>query len=138
MSLFSSVVGPHTTLLFCAIFTLFYMILSFRVIYFRLKDQVPLGHKPDMKSRLFRAIRIHANFNEYIPLFLIILGLMEMSGINRNYILILGWTMVVGRILHVIGLERSHATSFGRFTGSFITFSTLIMASILILIHLWR
>ena len=138
MSFFSSTSSPQMTLLFCALFSILYLILSFRVIYFRMKEKTPLGYKVDTQSRLFRSIRIHANFNEYVPFFLVILGMMEITGISRTYISALGWSMLVGRILHVIGLERTHGTSVPRFVGSFLNFGCFVAAIILILLRLVR
>lgn len=137
MSLFSATSLPKLTLFFCALFLIVYLAQSIRVIYFRFKEQVALGqNQKSEKSKLNRLIRIHANFNEYVPLFLVTFGLLEMSGFQREYLTPVGCAMILGRTLHWFGLEKTHLSSFGRGAGMFLTFSSYITLIIYILLRL--
>ena len=68
---------------FAALFTLFYLLLSFRIGYLRGSPVMKLIFKMDKEvpqSKLERNVRAHGNFSEYVPIFLILLLLLELSG----------------------------------------------------------
>jgi uncharacterized membrane protein YecN with MAPEG domain len=54
---------------------------------------------------LTRPIRMHGNLTENAPLFLILLGLVELSGAWPRLVLVLGPTVVALRVCHVFGLS---------------------------------
>ncbi|HMW46880.1 MAG TPA: MAPEG family protein, partial [Cellvibrionaceae bacterium] len=57
--------------IYAGVLALLYMVLTFRTIYLRGKFKAALG---DGKQELLqRAIRVHGNFNEYVPLGLVLL-----------------------------------------------------------------
>ena len=68
---------PFVVPFYAAIFALIYIGLTIRVIMLRNTKHVSLGNGGD--PVLERAIRIHANFIEYVPLALILLTTMEMQ-----------------------------------------------------------
>lgn len=104
-----------------------FVLLSGQVIRLRRRDTVGIGHGGSLDLR--RAIRVHGNFAEHVPLALIALGLMEGSGLTPSWLLwLLGGTLVVNRVLHAIGLSRSAGTSVGRFAGSALTLLFLLVA----------
>lgn len=62
--------------IYAGVLALLYMVLTFRTIYLRGKFKAALG---DGKQELLqRAIRVHGNFNEYVPLGLVLLLLVAM------------------------------------------------------------
>jgi uncharacterized membrane protein YecN with MAPEG domain len=60
---------------YAAVLALFYVYLSVRTIGFRRKAKVSVGDGGD--DGLLRAIRVHANFAEYVPIALILIALIE-------------------------------------------------------------
>ena len=56
---------------------------------------------------LSRRIRMHGNLTENAPLFLILLGLVELSGVWPHLVLLLGPLVVVLRLCHAYGLSMN-------------------------------
>ena len=115
------------TLTTTSVLALIYIVLSARVIQGRLKYRVSLGHggNDDLENR----VRSHANFSEYVPLLLILMGLLELGGANKTALAYGGALLVVCRILHPIGIPRRVPNAF-RFIGTVGTFSLLIAGSV--------
>ena len=89
------------------------------------KTEFGLGDDP----RLEQAFRVQANFVEYVPLILIILGAIELLGLDSRLVHSLGGLLLVSRVLHALGLGRSTGTSPGRFLGTLGTWLVLLVAS---------
>ena len=114
--------------LYVGLFLIMMLWLSFRVIKLRRKLRIGLGTGGN--DELLRAIRVHGNFTEQVPMTLIGLVLMEMQGMHFIILHILGIALLIGRILHVKGITASAGVSNGRFLGSFITFAVQIILAI--------
>lgn len=117
-----------TTALYGGILGLIYFALSANVIRYRFTLKVDLGdggHKP-----LHRAIRAHANFAEYVPLSLLLIGLAEALLTRQVIIHLLGGGLVVGRIAHGWGLARATGASPGRMVGTILTMVVLFVAAV--------
>ena len=72
----------YLTTIFASLFTIFYIFLSFRVGYFRGSPVMRLIFRMDDKineTKLVRNVRSHGNFSEYVPLFLILLLILEIK-----------------------------------------------------------
>lgn len=119
------------TPIFTAIFALIYVGLSLMVIRQRFKDSVLYGDG-DSKS-LIKAVRTHANFIEYVPLALILFWMLEAVIFNSNLVLILGSVLLVGRLLHVLGMIKPKPFLVCRQIGVLVTFSVLVVASLTLL-----
>ena len=91
--------------LYAAILTFMLIGLIGVVVKERWRARVGIGHGDD--RTLQRMIRIHANFVENVPLALLLLGIVELGGLQANALHGLGLMLVVGRILHAIGLSRT-------------------------------
>lgn len=111
-----------TTALYAALLGLVLIALSYNVIKARQKYRVALGDKDEPVLR--RYMRSQANFVEYTPIFLILLGLVEYQGLPAFGVHILGLMFLGGRISHAYGvgfkeeikgraLENSHFRSRG-------------------------
>ncbi len=124
---------PRITLLFVSLHVLLYLALSFRVIARRKASKVGIGTGGD--ETLARAVRVHANFSEYVPIALLLLALLELSGIHAGLLWVYGALLFVARVLHAIGLGASAGVSFGRFTGAVLTFIVLLAMAIT---GIWR
>lgn len=122
----------HATILYASIFGLMYLYLSAEVTKLRVKYEVYLGDGGHMD--LFKAIRIHGNFGEYVPFILFLLFLSELLG-GRSWLLhSLGGLLLIARILHVIGLRKTDGPSLYRFFGILITWIVLLVLSLFCLI----
>ncbi len=111
------------TALYAALLGLVLLVLSFRVIAVRLKEKVSLGDgdKPVLEKR----IRAHANFAEYTPLCLILIGLAESLHAPHLALHGLGASLLAGRILHGYGISQTPQFIPGRFIGMNLTFAVL-------------
>ena len=116
------------TALYASLLALVFLGLSFNIIRLRWKYKVGVGDGGE--SELTKAIRVHGNFSEYIPLSLILLASYELSGAHSVWLHMLGATLLIGRILHAIGLNKTKGTSTGRFIGMNATFLVLIILAI--------
>ena len=63
---------------------------------------VGTGGNPLLEARM----RAHANFIEYVPLALILFGLIEMRVGQSSLLFGLGVALAVARLLHPLGMER--------------------------------
>jgi len=115
-------------LLYAGLSALILLALSFNVVRLRLRHRVGLGsgEVPDLE----RAIRAHANFCEYTPLALLLLGLLALAGAAPGWALhVLGAALVLGRVLHALGLTRSAGASRARQAGTVLTWLVLLVAA---------
>ncbi len=110
--------------LYSGILGLVLIYLSYGVVNNRKKFEVGIGDG-DNKD-LARAIRVHGNFTEYVPLALILLAVFEMNHGNLLVAHIAGITLVISRLLHAYGLGKTIKTSFGRFAGVLLTWLVII------------
>jgi len=93
---------PTITAAYGAILALVFAALSMWVIGGRLSLRVI--HGDGGESRLAKRIRAHANFAEYLPLILLLVGWLESSGAPRGAINALLATLVATRIAHPFGM----------------------------------
>lgn len=121
------------TSLYAGILALFYAFLSLRIPKLRMKHKVGLGdgNIPELQ----RAVRVHANFAEYIPFALLMLLLLEAQGYSAWFLHIMGLMLVVGRGLHAYGLTQTAGPSPGRFIGSISTFFCIAAAGLLLILR---
>ena len=117
---------PITTL-FAGFLTLYYVRLALAVIRLRKSQQVSLGAGGN--SDLEVAIRVHGTFAEYVPLGLILLGLLEFHSAQPVVVAVLGCTLVLGRFYHAQGLRLSNIKN--RVRGMGFTFGTLATLAVL-------
>ncbi len=109
------------------------LVLSSRVVNLRREHEIGFGDGGNRE--LQKAIRVHANFGEYVPLALVLLLLVEMSGSDALIVHGLGGALVVGRILHAHGLSRSRGVSVGRFAGTLLTWMMIAVACSILLLQ---
>jgi uncharacterized protein len=85
---------------------LLYFWLSVRVVQVRQTLQVAIGDGGD--GLLLQRIRAHANFAEYVPICLVLLGAIEISSITvPPGLWVAGLALVAVRIAHMIGMGRA-------------------------------
>lgn len=119
-----------TTALYAALLGLMFVVLSIKVIKQRRRYQVGIGSKGE--ATLERAIRVHANFAEYVPFALLLLFLAEYSGLATVYLHVLGATLVLGRFSHAFGVSQLKEPLQFRVFGMLLTFAVIILAAVAI------
>lgn len=118
------------TPLYAGLLTLWFLVLSWRVIQRRRGGNF-LGDGGD--PAMLRVIRGQANFAEYVPLALLLMGLLEASRYSIYVLHALGVTLLVARLLHGFALSFTAKFTFGRYWGALLTFTVLGIAAVLCL-----
>ncbi|MDB5973054.1 MAG: hypothetical protein JWQ90_5504 [Hydrocarboniphaga sp.] len=123
------------TPLYAGLLGLLYLTLTIRVVRGRIGKGAPsLGDGGN--HQMFRAIRGHANFSEYVPLILLMMAMLEVGGVYSPWVLhALGITLLVARIGHGIALSYTDNWVLGRAGGALLTFLVLAIVSVLCV---WR
>lgn len=112
-----------------AILTGIFIKLSFAVIGLRRKNKVGLGSGGH--EDLERAIRAQGNFAEYVPFGLILLACLELNGAAWWLVAIPGVTLIIGRLIHVVGINTPPPDFRKRVLGMKLTFFTLMALVVL-------
>lgn len=123
---------PVTLAYACAL-ALIYLLLSLNVSRQRWLCRVSLG---DGDLPVLRAaVRIHANFAEYVPLILLLLALNEASGVGASWLHVIGVTLLIGRLMHPFGMLLPAPNPL-RALGMLLTWAALLLAALSGLLHL--
>lgn len=112
------------TALYAGLLALIFLALSLRVVARRRAEKINLGDGED-RTMLWR-IRAQANFSEYVPLLVILLGMLEYNGVSSAIIHALGTALVIARAMHGYSLSVNPKFFFGRFWGTVLTFVLLL------------
>jgi len=121
---------------------IFYIVISLRVTAARWKTKVSIGENSPQPaafgtesgvSPLLIAIRSHANFSEYVPIALILLGGIEAAGTSRTLCIILAAMLILGRLAHPIGMARKAPNPF-RAGGALLTWAMIGIAAVVALV----
>jgi hypothetical protein len=89
------------------------------------------GGNPDLQL----AIRRHGNFMEWVPLALLLIALLEMSGVSKLTIHSLGAGLVAARIFHAAGLQANTMQGIGRLVGAAGTALIVVVTSVWLLVR---
>ena len=116
------------TPLYAGLLALWFLVLSWRVIQHR-RGGIYLGDGGD--QTLLRVIRGHANFAEYVPLALLLMGMLELSHFSIYVLHALGIVLLVARLLHGYALSFTSHFMFGRLWGASLTFVVLAIEALL-------
>ncbi len=92
------------TLSTASVLALVCVVLILRIGKGRFVHKVSIGDGGN--TDLLIRMRTHANFVEYVPFILILMGLLELAGANHIFMTCCGGALVVFRILHAIGMPR--------------------------------
>lgn len=121
------------TPVYAAFLALLFVALSVRVIKQRRQAQVAIG--AGGSKSLERAMRVQANFAEYVPFAVLLLALMELQGAPAALLHGLGLLLLVGRLSHAYGVSQERENFRFRVSGMMATFATLTIAALYLL---WR
>lgn len=106
-----------------ALLACLFVYLSFHVINLRKSRRVAIGAGGD--AALERAMRVHANFAEYVPFALVLLILCALRGLPDSLLAILCAVLVLGRVAHAYGVAQVEEDFRFRTAGMIATFGVL-------------
>lgn len=96
-------------------------LLGFNVSRMRGRDKVFLGDAPS--AEMNRAIRAHGNNTEWVPLAIVLLLLLELSGVSGTILHVFGGGLLFARLAHAHGaIVKAPTTVVGALLTYVITF----------------
>ena len=98
------------TLSTASMLVLFYFALILTVGRSRARHKVSIGDGGH--DHLLMRMRTQANFVEYVPLMLVLMGLLEGAGASRQVLAVAGILLILFRILHFLGMPRPAPNAF--------------------------
>ena len=117
------------TSVIASVLTIIFVKLSFAVIGLRRKNKVGLGSGGN--EDLERAIRAQGNFAEYVPFGIILIACIELNGAPWWLVALPGITLIIGRLIHAVGINQPPPDFSKRVLGMKFTFYTLITLVVL-------
>jgi hypothetical protein len=121
----------HITLLYAGLLSLLFVVLSVRTLLLRRTLGIAIGDAGN--ESMLRAMRVHGNFAEYVPLSLLLMYLVEVTGASPLYVHALGLAVIAGRVSHAIGVSRLKENYAFRIVGMALTLAPLVAASLRLL-----
>lgn len=119
------------TSVYAALLALLFIVLSVLTIRQRQRASVALGDAGN--AGLQRAIRVHANFSEYVPIGLILIYLLETLYALPLLVHLLGLSLLIGRLSHAYGVSQIKEDFRFRMVGVILTFAVISVAAITLL-----
>lgn len=123
--------APAITAVYLAILALFYAALSARVVSLRRRLRISLGDGGNEALRC--AIRAHGHFAEYVPITVLMIAILEMSGASSVLIHMLMGLLLLSRLLHPIGIHAkpgSRKFNIGRVGGMTLTLAVMVASAV--------
>ena len=124
--------SPQITPVWAAALALLFVLLSARTLLLRRKLGIALGDSGI--ETLQRAIRVHANFAEYVPLTLLLAVLLELGGTRAPLVNTVCGLLLVGRVAHAYGVSKTRENFGYRVAGMALTLTALGGASVMLLL----
>lgn len=121
------------TPLYAGLIALIFLVLCFRVIFYRRANQIGLGDAGD--KSLLKRMRAQANCAEYAPIGLILLALVELQGAPGPVVHGLGVTLLLGRAMHAYGFSASPPVMPLRVWGMILTTLMIAVAAVGLVAH---
>jgi uncharacterized protein len=119
--------------LYGALLALLYIALSIRTLLLRRALRIPIGDGGN--QQLLRAMRVHSNFSEYVPLTLLLIYLCEIRLPFPLFTHLLAIALLSGRLLHASGVSQPRENYRYRVAGMSLTFAALGLAAVALLTH---
>ena len=118
--------APLYTGLFTAALMIMQMVLMGMVIKQRVTSNVLIG---DGDEALLQTIRVHGNFVENAPIFLVGLALIEVLVGSNTWVLVMGSVFLLGRVLHAVGMSITTGPSILRAAGALASLLVTVVAA---------
>jgi uncharacterized membrane protein YecN with MAPEG domain len=118
----------YITPFYAALLVFLFFFLSVRTLRLRRKLQIPLGDAGN--PQMLRAMRVHSNFAEYVPLALLLMFMFESVSALPALAHIFGISLLLGRLSHAYGVGQSSEDHRYRIFGMAMTFTALAGSAI--------
>lgn len=122
----------HILPFYAALLALLFLFLSIHTI--RLRRKLRIGVGDGGNALMLRAMRVHANFAEYVPFTLLLIGMLELSGAHQWIIHLLGTTLCISRCLHAYGVSQAKENYRFRISGMMLSFAVIGGCAVLLFI----
>lgn len=120
--------------LYGAILMIFAIALSAKAGSFRGKAKISILFGDPANMELAQRVRVHQNFLEYVPMAIIVMGILELNGGSATFLHVFGIVLVLARIAHAIGLRHDNMGHPGRVIG---TAGTVLFSAAAAIYLLW-
>lgn len=114
----------HIVAIYAALLAFIFVVLSARTMRLRRLFRIAVGDSGN--PVMLRAIRVQANFAEYVPLALILLYLVEQQGARPLFLHTAGIALVVARLLHAYGVSQTQENLRFRMAGVALTLTVIL------------
>jgi hypothetical protein len=118
----------NITAFYAALLAPLFIYLSLQVIRLRRSQKVAVGDGGNKK--VLRAMRVQANFAEYVPFTLLLMAFAESLGTPAWFLHILGLMLLAGRGMHAYGVSRVPEPFSMRVRGMQLTFLVIALAAL--------
>ncbi len=115
-----------------ALLAFLFISLSLRVIKLRRSRRVAIGSGGD--AAVERAMRVHANFAEYVPFALVLLILCAMRGLPDVLLAVLCAILFLSRAVHAYGVSQDKEDFRLRVAGMMATFGVIGTSALALLV----
>ena len=106
------------TALYAGILMIFVLVLSFKAGSFRGSTGISVLFGDPSNMELAQRVRVHQNFLEYVPMAVILMGIIELNGGNATFLHVMGVVLIIARVAHAIGLRHDNMGHPGRAIGA--------------------
>ena len=106
------------TLMYASFLAIFALVLSFKAGSARGKSGSSVLFGEPANLDLAQKVRVHQNFLEYVPIFLIVFAAIEANDGSSMFLYVVGDLMIIARIAHAIGLKHDDMGHKGRLIGA--------------------
>lgn len=117
---------------YAALLGLIFVYLSMRVIKARRQEKVAVGTGGNLIVE--RAMRVHANFAEYVPFTLLLFAFVEQKGVHPLLVHFLCLLLLTGRIVHLYGVSKQNEIFRFRVVGMTMTFAAIMIACMTLIV----
>ncbi len=124
----ATMLALHAAGLWSGLLILLMIILSGLTVTRRRRHLVAFGDGGN--AELNAAARAFGNASEYIPVGLVALVLLALTGASEMMIHGVGATLLLGRIVHAVGLLFQKGPSLGRVAGMVLTYLALLVGAV--------
>lgn len=117
---------------YASLLAVLFVFLSVRTIRARRSLLIGIGHAEN--PAMLRAMRVHANFAEYVPFALILIYFVESALARPILVHALGAALLVGRLSHAFGVSREPEDFRFRVFGMVLTFTVMLISATYLLV----
>jgi uncharacterized membrane protein YecN with MAPEG domain len=117
----------HIVPFYAALLALLFVALSVRTLRLRRHLQIAVGDSGN--HAMLRAMRVHSNFAEYVPLSLLLLYFAELRGAHALFLHLLAVGLLAGRCAHAYGVSQLKEDYRYRVFGMAMTLGALVLTA---------